>query len=253
MTFKKAKAITACGCFYDLEDPVAFIRDVGKALVHDGVFVAQLMCLRNMLNVGDIGNLCHEHLEFYTLKSLRSLYANAGLEIFDVETNDVNGQSYRIWARHYNSPVETPPGACERVSQVDRDEENLGEGWYWKEFERRLEGNRERVCAFLQNAVQRGKTVWGYGASTKGNVLLQYYGLDRSLVSAIADKSSEKWGKYTVGTGIPIVSEEEFRRANPDFALVLPYAFLEEFEVREKAWRDGGGAWIVPLPYLRVI
>ena len=235
----KAKVITAIGMFYDLEDPNKFIRDAQKALDEDGIFVAQLMCLASMLEKNDVGNICHEHLEYYSLESLKYLFETNGLEIFKIEENEVNGGSYRIHARHNKGT-----GICfdERFSLDDI----LALG-------HRIQKNRDRCVEFVKREIERGKTVYVYGASTKGNVILQYYGLDHNLVAGASERSPEKWGKDTVGTWIPIVSEEEARRANPDYFLVLPWAFFPEFYKREKRWREGGGKFIVPLPEVRVV
>ena len=110
-----------------------------------------------------------------------------------------------------------------------------------------------RSVSFIEREVRKGKTVYVYGASTKGNVILQYYGLDSKLITAAAEKSPEKWGKYTIGTGIPIISEEQARSEQPDYFLVLPWGFFEEFYTREVSWRKKGGKFIVPLPEFRIV
>ncbi len=235
----KAKVITAIGMFYDLEDPNKFIGDAQKALSEDGIFVAQLMCLGSMLKENDVGNICHEHLEYYSLESLTYLFESNGLEIFKIEENDVNGGSYRIYARHYK-------GTAIPFDEKFTLEDILA-------FGKRIEENRDCCVDFIKNEVEKGKSVYVYGASTKGNVILQYYGLDSKLITAASERSPEKWGKSTIGTWIPIVSEEEARQANPDYFLVLPWAFFPEFYEREKKWREGGGRFIVPLPEFRVV
>ena len=236
---QKAKVITAIGMFYDLEDPNKFISDAQKALDDDGIFVAQLMCLASMLEKNDIGNICHEHLEYYSLESLKYLFEKNGLEIFKISENDVNGGSYRIFARHYQG------------KGISFDEKFTFQDI--AQFGARIQENRDQCVAFIKQEVAKGKKVYVYGASTKGNVILQYFGLDSSLVTAASERSPEKWGKYTIGTWIPIVSEEEARRAQPDYFLVLPWAFFNEFYEREEAWRKKGGKFIVPLPEFRVV
>jgi len=237
--FGKAKVITAIGMFYDLEDPNKFIKDAQRALAENGVFVTQLMCLTPMLKNNDVGNICHEHLEYYSLDSLKYLFETNGLEMFKIEENDVNGGSYRIYARHYKG---TGISFEEKIEMDDL-----------LKFVKRIEDNRARCFTFIKDQVAKGKTVYVYGASTKGNVILQYYGLDHTLITAAAERSPEKWGKYTIGTWIPIVSEEEARKSQPDFFLVLPYAFFKEFYEREKEWRSRGGKFIVPLPEFKVV
>lgn len=248
-----AKIITALGMFYDLEDPNKFIGDVAKALHHDGVFISQLMCLKQTIAQGDIGNLAHEHLEFYTLKSLYHLFSKHGLRIFDIEENDVNGGSYRIYACH--NSLERPHWTAETnrclmalQSEVSLHKPETLNGFYW-----RVRDNAQKVVQFIHQEREKGARIWVYGASTKGNVLLQYYGLDNSIIEGAADRSPEKWGRVTIGTGIPIYSEEVARGADPDYFLVLPYAFLPEFMEREKAWRERGGKFIVPLPEFKVL
>lgn len=237
--FGKAKVITAIGMFYDLEDPNKFIKDIQRALADDGVFVAQLMCLAPMIEKNDLGNICHEHLEYYSLDSLKYLFETNGLEMFKIEENDVNGGSYRIFARHYKG---TGIVYKEKITLNDL-----------LAFAKRVEDNRKLCVDFIKDEVSKGKKVYVYGASTKGNVILQYYGLDHNLITAAAERSPEKWGKYTIGTWIPIVSEEEARKAQPDYFLVLPWAFFDEFYKREEVWRSRGGKFIVPLPEFRVV
>ncbi len=252
---KPAKVITALGMFYDLEDPNRFIADVAKALSPDGIFVAQLMCLQNMIDLGDVGNFAHEHLEFYSFKSLEYLYQKHGLKIIDVETNNVNGQSYRIWACHRKRELCLNPVKTARIASAFLIEHDQGSNKpeFFHAFFDRLEKNKRKVVEFIEDVVAEGKTVWVYGASTKGNVILQYYGLDCRLITGAADRSPEKWGRVTVGTNIPIYSEEEVRKTNPDYFLVLPYTFIDEFVERESKFLSRGGHFIVPLPEMRII
>ncbi len=249
-TSYQPKVITAIGMFYDLEDPNKFISDVAKTLAPDGVFIAQLMCLKNMIGLRDVSNLAHEHLEFYSIRSLERLFGIHGLEIFDIETNNVNGESYRIYARHRAKVIQNIPESVQKAKNI---EIGLDDPSFYKKYFKDLQDNRLKVRKFIGDVVCNGKIVWVYGASTKGNVLLQYYGLNSTFISGAADRSPEKWDKYTIGTGIKIYSEKEAREANPDYFLVLPYAFLDEFVEREKKWRDGGGKFIVPLPEFRIV
>jgi len=235
----KAKVITALGMFYDLDDPNLFINDIQKTLAPDGIFVAQLMCLASMLEKNDLGNICHEHIEYYSYESLKYMFEKNGLEIFKVEENDVNGGSYRIFARHYKQgSIEVD----EHCSMADL-----------HHFKSRIDENRDKCVNFIKEEVKKGKTVYVYGASTKGNVILQYYGLDHTLITAAAERSPEKWGKYTIGTGIPIISEDEARKAQPDYFLVLPWAFFNEFYDREIEWRQKGGKFILPLSTFKIV
>lgn len=247
----KAKVITAIGMFYDLEEPNFFIADIAKVLHPEGVFIAQLMCLKQTIEQGDVGNFAHEHLEFYSLDSLDYLMKAHGLQIYDIEENKVNGGSYRLFIRHLsNSPKDYPssPAAIRRGKAFVRESEmGLDKVQTYTDFFQRLETNKEKVTEFIRREVLKDKIVWVYGASTKGNVILQYYGLDKTLIEFACDKSPEKWNKYT-STGIQIGSEELMRKAGVDYLLILPYAFTMEFYKREQEWLEKGGKFIIPLP-----
>ena len=250
---KKAKVITAIGMFYDMEDPGKFVADAAKALTNDGMFVTQLMCLKNQLDTNDVGNICHEHLEFYSLHSLEYMLNANGFEIIDLEHNLVNGGSYRVYCGLKGGNPPKVEGSEERIAKFRKEEEGIDTEEVHKEFFARMEENKRQCVEFIRAEVAKGKKVWVYGASTKGNTILQYYGLDHRDIEAASERSPEKWGKVTVGTGIPIVSEDEARKANPDYFLVLPYAFFDEFYKREEEWRNGGGKFIVPFPEFRVV
>ncbi len=236
---KKPKLITAIGMFYDLENPSKFIADAAEVLDDKGVFIAQLMCLESMLKKNDLGNICHEHLEFYSFESLKYLFEKNGLKIFKIEENDINGGSYRIFCKKNISR-----------SIVYKEKVSLFE---IKKFIQRVESNKKKCLSFLINAVKKGLEVYIYGASTKGNTLLQYYGINHKLIKFAAERSPEKWGKYTVGTGIRIISENEARKLNPNYFFVMPYAFIKEFIKREKNWLKKGGKFVLPYPNFKVI
>ena len=236
---KKPKLITAIGMFYDLEDPSKFIAEAAEVLEDDGVFIAQLMCLESMLKKNDLGNICHEHLEYYSYDSLKYLFEKNGLKIFKMEENDINGGSYRIFCKKNISR-----------SIVYKEKTNL---FRIKKFIQRVESNKKKCLSFLTNAVKKGLKVYIYGASTKGNTLLQYYGINHKLIKFAAERSPEKWGKYTIGSGIRIISENKARKLNPNYFFVMPYAFIKEFIIREKKWIKKGGKFILPYPNFKVI
>jgi hypothetical protein len=246
-TVPLAKVITALGMFYDLEDPNPFIHDVAMALDRNGLFVFQMMGWNQTLRQGDVGNLCHEHLEFYTLHSLKVLLGKHGLRMVEIQENDVNGGSYRVYCKHAED-TDDCRGVDDLVNQ-DLRECSVGDV---ATFTKKIDTTRKTVLAFVRSAISSGKRVWVYGASTKGNTLLQYWGLDPYQIQGAVDKSEEKVGRCTVN-GIPIYSEKDFRESNPEYALILPYTFAEEFAAREVEWRRGGGVFIVPLPEFRTI
>lgn len=255
------RIVTSIAMFYDLEDPNTFVSDL-KAVMHpDGLWVVQMSYLPLMLKQNAFDNICHEHLEYYSLQSLEYLLRLHELEIVDVELNDVNGGSVRTYIRNRGADEECfgdkhyRGKAAERI-RVLREQEvgmGLGDKNTYAEFAMWIERIKEDVVGFIKDQVRRGKGVYVYGASTKGNTLLQYFGLDGSLITAAAERNPDKWGRLTVGTHIPILSEEEARSAKPDYFLVLPWHFIEEFMKREKAFLTSGGRFIVPAPHLSVI
>jgi NDP-4-keto-2,6-dideoxyhexose 3-C-methyltransferase len=235
----RPKVITAIGMFYDLEKPSDFIKDAYKALDDNGVFIAQLMCLDSMLKQNDLGNICHEHLEFYSYESLKYLFEKNGFKILKIEKNLVNGGSYRVYCKKNL-----------KKSVKIKEKTSLKE---IKKFIKRVEKNKEKCLDFLNTAKNKNKKVFVYGASTKGNTLLQYYGIKKDLIPYAAERSPEKWGKYTIGSGIKIISEKKARKLNPDYFFVLPYGFINEFIKREYNWMKKGGKFILPYPKFKVI
>ena len=235
---RKPKIITAIGMFYDLEDPNLFIKDAALSLSDDGIFIAQLMCLNSMLKKNDVGNICHEHIEFYSNKSLKYLFEKNGLEIFKIDENDINGGSYRIYCRKFNR------------GSIKLKNENVLKDIL--SFKKRAEKNKKEILTFINKETKKGKKIFLYGASTKGNTVLQYYKINKQTIPFAAERSKEKYGKYTIGTGIKIISEKEARRLNPDYFFVTPWGFIKEFISREKNWIKNGGKFIVPFPKLKI-
>ena len=236
---KKPKIITAIGMFYDLEEPNKFIKDAADSLHENGIFIAQLMCLKSMIEKNDLGNICHEHIEFYSLKSIKFLFEKNGMEIFKIEKNDINGGSYRIYCRKFkNGSIKLPN---ENVL-------NLMKG-----FVNRVKRNKKLIVKFIKKKIKINKKIYLYGASTKGNTVLQYYGLNSKMIPFAAERSPEKWGRYTIGTGIKIISEKMARNLKPDYFFVTPWSFISEFIKREKQWLKNGGSFILPFPKFKLI
>ena len=236
---KKPKIIMAIGMFYDLEDPSKFISDAAKSLDDDGVFIAQLMCLNSMIKENDLGNICHEHLEFYSYPSLKFLFEKNGFKIIKIEENEINGGSYRIFCK---KNVKKSISYKEKTSLADI-----------KKFIKRVEKNKKTCLSFIKKCNNKGEKVFLYGASTKGNTLLQYYGIDSKMISFASERSPEKLGKYTIGSGLKIISEKAARKLNPKYFFVMPYAFIKEFIIRENKWLEKGGKFILPYPNFKVL
>jgi hypothetical protein len=254
----KAKAITAIGMFYDLDDPNSFVADVCKCLDDHGVFIIQMMYMPCALERNAFDGICHEHLEYYTMYSLENLLARHALEIFDVQMREeINEGSVRFFIRKKNTPVRGDVDACGnlRVQELRDLEKRLGleELGTYEQFAKRIEAARQTTLDFLRQEKAKGKKIHGYAASTKGNTTLQYYGITTDLLDAIADRNPTKWGKLTVASEIPIISEEESRKQKPDYYFVLAWHFLNEFISREHEFLECGGKFVAPMPEFKVI
>jgi C-methyltransferase C-terminal domain len=247
--------------FYDLEHPIPFVKDVHEVLDDNGLWVLQLSYTPLMLDQLAFDNICHEHIFYYSLFNLKKLFERHGFQIVDCQLNDTNGGSFRVYAMKQGADLRTfatqpHRDVCRfRVNSLLAYEAtlNLDSAATWHNFFERIQKLKEQTVAFIKQAKAEGKTVWGYGASTKGNTLLQYFGLDSTLIDGIAERSVYKFGLRTVGTDIPIYSEDEMRKAKPDYLLVLPWHFINEFVQRERDFLAGGGKFIVPCPKFEII
>ncbi len=257
----RPKIVTSIAMFYDLEEPRRFVSDVKRIMHPDGVWIVQMSYLPLMLEQNDFGNICHEHLEYYSFQSLEYLLNLHDFVLSDVELNDVNGGSFRAYIRNRTADKNAfgdesyRQQAAERVCVLRESETNmeLGKAEPYREFADRVQQIKQDVVDFVKKQVKQNKKVYVYGASTKGNTILQYFGLDNSLIEAAADRNPDKWGKVTVGSRIPIVSEAAARAAKPDYFLVLPWHFLEEFTTRERDYLSTTGRFIVPMPRFSLV
>jgi NDP-4-keto-2,6-dideoxyhexose 3-C-methyltransferase len=249
---KKAKVITSISIFYDLEKPNDFVAAIQSALAADGIWVLEQSYLPDMLETNAFDTICHEHLEYYALAQIQNLAERHGLRVFDVQLNDCNGGSFRTAVCHKDGPFKTNTDAIAALERRERDLK-LDTDKPFVDFRRRIEDLRDATVDLVERETAAGKTFYLYGASTKGNTLLQYYGLDHRHIVAAAERNPEKWGRCTPLTRIPIVSEEDVRKAKPDYMLVLPWHFRREFVERETAYREAGGKMVFPLPQLEVV
>ncbi len=233
----KCKIITAIACFYDVDDPNAFIREAKRWLHDDGVLIVQFQDLVSMVNKNAFDNICHEHLTYWDYNAVSDLIERHALQITGIAFPSINGGSIRFVIQHHNAS---------RVSLPKAYSFNL------RSFAARIEALKHDTLRFLHEAKRTGKTVIGYAASTKANTLLQYYGIGPDLIEAFMERSPHKWGKTTV-TGIPIISEDEGRERNPAFLFVGAWQFADAFAKREHALLERGTQLVVPLPTLRLM
>jgi len=244
---RKATVITAFSMMYDLEDPALFVQQVAEILEPEGVFVFEQSYLPLMLERVSFDTICHEHLEYYGLKQIDWILETANLEVVDVELNDVNGGSFAVTAAHR--------GHKEISASVER--LRLQEGDFWAritelldDFSSAAAGSIHELISFIEKEGSRGRTFAGLGASTKGNVLLQYAKLGPNQVVAIGDVNPDKHGSYTPGSGIAILPEDEVLRRNFDYYIVLPWHFRNHFVTNPKF---RGRQLVFPLPELAVV
>ena len=247
----KAKAITSISMLYDLPDPNSFVADIVATLAPDGLWVFEQSYLPLMVERGSFDTICHEHLEYYGMHQINVLLKRHNLRAFDVRVNDVNGGSFQIWACHAKGPFATNGAAIDVLLRKERLEGYLGPQPL-RALRESTETARQKTLAFLQKCVSSGQLVHGYGASTKGNTLLQHFEITPRLLPAIADRNADKHGARTPGTLIPIISEEELRSARPDFYFVLPWHFRNGFIAREQAFLERGGKFVFPLPNFEI-
>jgi len=258
---KKAKVVTVIAMFYDLDAPEAFLRDIQEIMADDGILVLQLSYTPLMINQLAFDNICHEHVCYYSLTSLDYLVRKSGFRIVDCELNDVNGGSFRVYIQKNTFNVKgfkTAPFrdvADFRIQSLLQYEDSCGFNTVEKyvSFYQDIQKLKQQTIDFVREEKNKGKKIWGYGASTKGNTLLQWFGLDHTLIEGIAERSPYKYGLKTVGTNIPIYSEEDMRKNNPDYLLILPWHFVEEFKKRESSFLNNGGAFIVPCPRFTIL
>ncbi|NDG86122.1 MAG: methyltransferase domain-containing protein [Proteobacteria bacterium] len=232
----KAKVITSFSMFYDLEDPVAFMKDIEEVLHPEGIWVFEQSYLKSMIETNSYDTICHEHLEYYGVKQIVQMAGRSGLKVIDVELNDVNGGSFSIVAAKKDSKLKPESAAIERLLN-DEEKTGLYSRSTYADFAKRVSLHRENVRKFFDWAASERKRIIGYGASTKGNVLLQYCGITGKDMPCIAEVNEDKFGAFTPGTLIPIVSEAAAKRMYPDYFFVLPWHFKAGILNREKAFQ----------------
>ena len=245
-----AKVITSISMFYDLPDPNAFVADIATCLSEDGLWVLEQSYVLRMLEQNAYDTICHEHLVYYGLKQISDIVARQNMRVCDVSFNDCNGGSFRVFVCHDIADFPTKEIVGTTLNREIRQKLNTPAPFL--ALKGRVEKLRDELNDFLEVTKVQGASVYLYGASTKGNTLLQYCGIDNSLVQAAADRNPAKWGSRTPRSDIPIISEEEAREQKPDYFLVLPWHFREEFLERERAFLEAGGRMIFPLPKLNI-
>ena len=247
----KAKLITSIAMFYDLEDPMEFVRTVAEVLADDGIWHLEQSYMPSMLRACAYDTICHEHLEYYSLSQIKWMTDRTGLEIIDVELNDVNGGSFAVTVAKQGSHHTVNEEAVQSLLDEEQTAE-IHDPHAFAGFCDAVHRHKAELPAVIRQLREDGKEVLGYGASTKGNVVLQYCGVTADDLPCIAEVNPQKYGCFTPGTKIPIVSEEEARTRDPDYFLVLPWHFRSSVLDRECEFLEDGGKLIFPLPEIEI-
>jgi hypothetical protein len=247
-----AKIVTSIAMFYDLEQPIQFAREIAEILAPNGLWHFEQSYMPSMLRTCAYDTICHEHLEYYSLSSVAYILKAAGMRVVDVQMNSVNGGSFAVTAAHAQSPHK-PNETLIKWLLDQEDRLGLSTPRPYRDFEERVYRHRDDLKRLLHALRADGKRILGYGASTKGNVLLQFCGVGPDIVEAIAEVNAEKFGAFTPGTHIPIISEDEARARKPDYFLVLPWHFREGIVQREQAFLAGDGKMIFPFPEIEIV
>ncbi len=247
--------VTSIAMFYDLEAPQTFVRELKSILSPDGIWIFEMSYMPLMLEMNSYDTICHEHLEYYSLAVIERLMRLCGMKIVRVGFNDINGGSIRCYATHadcyrYSSPENM--AELHRVRQREFELE-LDTDRPYRFFQERIDKHKTQLSDLVRKLRRDGKTIHIYGASTKGNTILQWCGLDGSLIPYAADRNPDKSGARTLGTDIAIISEDESRAMRPDYYLVLPWHFRKEFIERESKTMLAGTKFIFPLPEIEII
>ena len=249
---RRADVITSIAMFYDLENPIWFAREIARALAPDGVWHFEQSYMPSMLRMTSYDTICHEHVEYYSLGVVKKILAQADLKILDVQMNAVNGGSFAVTAAHSSS---SKPSNDAVIEWLLAQEERMGLNTPrpYRDFEERVFRHRDDLRRLLRALRDDGKRILGYGASTKGNVVLQFCGIGPDLVEAVAEVNPDKFGCVTPGSHIPIVSEQDAHAMNPDYLLVLPWHFKDGIISREQKYLANGGKMIFPFPEIEIV
>jgi SAM-dependent methyltransferase len=252
---QKCDIVTSIAMFYDLENPISFTQGIKDILDAEGIWIFEMSYMPTMLSMTSYDTICHEHLEYYSLAVIEYILKQAGMRIFNVSQNSINGGSLRCYATQADNFIYKKDEWAQSVKSMRQEEFDLelDTNKPYKNFQERINVHKEELTSLLKKLKQQGKKIHIYGASTKGNTILQWCGIDNRIIDFAAERNPDKYGASTLGTDIPIISEAESRAMNPDYYLVLPWHFKEEFIEREKETLKKGTGLIFPLPTIETI
>jgi len=249
---QKAKVITSIAMFYDVEDPMSFMQHIYNVLDDNGVWFLEQSYMPTMLENNSYDTVCHEHLEYYSLTQIQWMAQRVGFKILDVSFNDTNGGSFSIIVAKQDSDYAANEQQVQSILRKEK-EKRLDELTPYEEFKQRIFQHKHALREFLHKIKNAGQTIFGYGASTKGNVLLQFCQLTKDDIPCIAEVNEDKYGCVTPGSQIPIIAEKEARELRPDYFLVLPWHFRNSIISKESAYLKSKGHLLFPLPSIEVV
>ncbi len=253
--FKKAKIITSCAMFYDLENPKNFVNDIYKILDDDGIWCCQISYLVSMLRFNNFYDICHEHLSYYSISTFEKLIKQFNLKCFYAETNSVNGGSIRLYVCKDKTKKYDQEKFMNKLDLLRKEEEkfDLSNPQTFFDFDKTISELKNKTVNFVNNILSADKKVLGLGASTKGNIILQHFGLSKEKIPFISERNSEKVGLKCLGSDIELISEKKAREINPEAFIVLPWNFKTEVVNREKEYIQKGGKLMFVMPYPHVV
>ena len=252
---KKAKIVTSCAMFYDLENPKSFVKDIEEILDDEGIWCVQISYLLLMIKNMNFYDICHEHLSYHSIKSFENLIKQFKLKIFNAEINEVNGGSIRLYVCKENCEKYNSKNFFENLKKL-RAEENaykLEDENTFFNFQEKIDVLKNKTNSYINKVIQQNKIVFALGASTKGNILLQHFGIGKDKIQYISERNPDKVGLRCVGTDIELISEEKARSLKPKAMIVLPWYFKEEIVQRERKYIEEGGELMFPMPYPHVV
>ena len=254
-TKQKAKIISSCAMFYDLKNPKNFVNDIKNIIDNDGVWCVQISYLLHMITNMNFYDICHEHLSYYSIESFENLLKPFGLKIFSIKTNNVNGGSIRFYICKKTCDIYDNKSYLNNIKKLKNIEKKyqLKNKKTYLNFEKKINKFKTITKRYINKSILNGEKVLALGASTKGNILLQHFGLTKKEIPFISEINKFKIGLKCIGTDIKLISEKDAKLLKPDLMLVLPWYFKDEILKREKNFLKKGGKLFFPMPYPHII
>ena len=251
----KFDVITSIAMFYDLEDPSLFVNHIYNILKTEGVWIFEVSYMPEMLKLNSYDTICHEHLEYYSLQVIQKIVSINKMKIAKVEFNKSNGGSIRCFITKEENFILGTLKDNIKINEIIKDElkAGLNTSVPYKKFKNRVSKIKIKLKRLIGNLNKRGKSVHVYGASTKGNTILQFCKINNKMIKYASDRNLEKDGLKTLGSNLSIITEDKSRKMKPDYYLALPWHFKDEFIIREKLFLKNGGKFIFPLPTVKII